>query len=815
MKHLARFAFLGMILFAASADAQVRFEYYNVEDSYFVLNIPTNSIMLTRFDAVAPVRINEISAWFITGSPGGSADLIMFGSEGGYHFPYQLKPLFQPIRVDIPPSKDSLFRFQLQTPIDVGGPTQFFIGIVKRSDSLNVRMDRLTQYVPCANDERDSSFTNMFAVYNPADQSYSFGAWFSNRQPINNWYIGAAGEYYNEQPATFFSDVTSEAGFSMQQSANRRLAWGDYNNDGYQDLLSGNRLYKNNGNGSFDDVASTAGYTRGGLVNMFADVANDGDLDIVCQPDNLVYLNDQGNFTSTASPGLAQSVNTQAMAFADYNGDGLPDFFVANGEYMYARNPANPSDSAVIEGAAWTARLYTNTGGGQFIYHTANLGGYQKGPYGRNPYNTSVTVEGFRPATCAQWVDYDNDGDADLYVGVDRLQPNFLFANQGTPNFRSVAQAHGAQGGSKPAYPGLYGNTRGCDFGDFNNDGTLDLLAGEMAHPFRLAYSDLTGIWKNDPGLSNNFINMQATAKLNYVVYQADVAWADINHDGLLDFYVSTGENCYGSALYMQNPDGSFTDATWGSGTGMADGFGVAWADNDNDGDLDLAVGSVNGLRLFRNDLAQKGNWVQLRLRSVKGNSQAIGSRVRVFAGGKIYTRQVTAGKGAGSQQPYALHFGLGTAGAIDSVVIRWPNKRYQTVKGLEINRIHQLVESDPASVRPPGATVEQPALQQNYPNPFSKSKNASTNIAYNLPSAADIRLEIFDMKGALVATLVNDRQAPGMYFVQWDGTGAGSEAAPSGTYQYVLSADGAVLTKQLIILKGRCSTRLDRRARR
>ncbi|MDH7516480.1 MAG: FG-GAP-like repeat-containing protein [Bacteroidota bacterium] len=799
MVHLAAFF---TILMAVSADAQVKFEYYNVEDSYYLLNIPTNSIMLVRFDATAPVRITEVSAWFVTGSTGGSVDLIMFGKEGGYHFPYQLNPLFQPIRIDIPGGKDSLYRFRFQTPIDIGGPTQFFVGLVKRSDSINVRMDRITQYVPCANDEGDSSYTNMFAVYDPGTQTYSFGAWFSNRQPINNWYIGAAGEYYNDQPSTFFTDVTIESGISAAQSVNPRLAWADYDNDGDEDLLSGNRLYRNNGDGTFDDVAAQVGYTRGSAVQMFVDIDNDGDLDIVCQPDNLIYLNNSnGTFALSSPGGLGTSVNTQAMAFADYNGDKLPDFFVANGEYMYAKNPANPSDSALIEGAAWTAHLYTNLGGGQFTDHTANLAGYQKGQYGRNPYNTSITVEGYRPAACAQWTDFDNDGDLDLFVGVDRLQPNYLFENQGTPNFRSVAQAHGAQGGTKPGWPGLYGNTRGCDFGDYNNDGTFDLLTGETALPYRLGYSDMTSVWKNDPTLSYSFVNMQATAKLGYTTYQADVAWADFNQDGLLDFYVTSGERCYGSTLFMQNPDGSFTDVTYESGTGVEDGFGVVWVDYDNDGDLDLSVASPGGLRLFRNDYAQKGNWAQFRLRSVRGNAYAIGARIRVYAGGKMYSRLVTAGKGAGTQQPYVLHFGVGSAAILDSVIVRWPNKRSQTLYSLPVNQVHSIVETDPAAV-PGEHAAGKPDLMQNFPNPFSKSNNRTTSIAYNLPSAAHVKLELYDLRGARIATLVDARQNPGLHFVEWAGTDDSGRHVASGTYRYVLSADGTVLTRRLVVLR-------------
>lgn len=803
MNHMYR-TILALLLFAAGASAQVKFEYYSIEDNYYLLNIPTNSIMLARYENTAPVRINEISAWFVTKTTGGTADLVIFGREGGFQFPYQMKPLFQPVTVTIPGGVDSLFRFTFQTPVTINSPGQFWVGIIKRSDDVNVRMDRVTQAITCSNSQLDSMYTNCFAQYDAATKGYGMGAWFSGKVPINNWYLGAAGEYFNENPSTYFYDATVETGLNSAQSSNKRLAWGDMDGDGFQDLLSGDRLYRNKGNGTFEDVAAAAGYAGGSTVNMFADVDNDADLDIVCQPSGKVYLNDgKGAFTVGAASGFAQSVNTQAMCFADYNNDGLPDLFVANGEYMYAKNPQNPADSALVEGAAWTARLYDNTAGLKFVEKTGNLGGYAKGQYGRNPYNQNQTVEGFRPSTCAQWVDFDGDGDQDLFVGNDRLQPNFLFDNPGTPFFRSVAQSHNVQGGVKSGYSGLYGNTRGCDFSDYNNDGSPDLVTGETALPYRLAYSDMTSVWKNDATLSNNFSNVQLVAKLGYTAYQADVAWADFNNDGRLDFYVSTGERCSNGTLYMQNADYSFTDVTYESGLNAEAGFGVAWADFDNDGDLDLAIGSEFGIRLFRNELTTKGNWVQLTLKGKTGNAFAIGTRAKVYAGGVTYTRFVTAGQGAGCQQPYTLHIGVGSATQIDSVVLRWPGKKVETLKGLAINAIHSITEKTGTSAIVETVVAPRRAdLQQNYPNPFSKSRNGSTNIAYNLPSSAEVVLDIFDLRGARVKRLLAGVQTAGMHFSTWDGRNDRGEIVPSGTYQYVLSSAGVVLVKQLVMLK-------------
>ena len=110
---------------------------------------------------------------------------------------------------------------------------------------------------------------------------------------------------------------------------------------------------------------------------MFADIDNDGDLDIVCQPDALLYINDNGMYVKDTEPGFGTGRNTTAMAFADYDGDFFLDLFVAHGEYMYQKNPSNPNDSALIRGAAHEGYFYGNTQNGKFRDIKGQvLGGY-------------------------------------------------------------------------------------------------------------------------------------------------------------------------------------------------------------------------------------------------------------------------------------------------------------------------------------------------------------------------------------------------------------------------------------------------------
>jgi hypothetical protein len=701
------------------------------------------------------------------------------------------------------PSTESIVRLQFNDPQPTFQlPTSFFVGIMPRSTNVFVRMDNYQQPIYCAGTDGDSLYTNSF--WQPLDPPYiPFGSHLSGNVPLRNWYIGVKIEYINQAPTTFFTDATLLAGVNgMPESG--RMSWGDFDDDGDQDLLYGSHLYSNNGNGKFTDVASQVGYTQSSEIQMFVDVDNDGDLDIVCQPLERIYFNDGGMFTADDLPGFSPGRNTQAMSFADYDMDGYPDFFVAHGEYKYMKNPANPNDSALVQGAAWEGFFYGNTQNGHYRdVKGMVLGGYRSGDYGINPYNQQQKVAGYRPVKGVEWVDIDLDGDLDLYACNDRLQPNYLFENQGNGFLREVAQLHSLQGQVKtnPDYIGLFGSTRGCNFGDFDNDGDMDLMTGEAADQFRLLGGDWSAVWTNSGKPSSTFtmVDPSVTQK-RFDMWNADVAWGDFNNDGLLDVAFTPGDYCDNASLYLQNPDHSFQYVTYTAGIDAFRAQGVTWADYDNDGDLDLAIASENGLKLYRNDMPGTGNWIGYNVRSRDANSHAIGARITVFAGGKQYVRFVTAGKGAGVQQPYVQLVGIGDATAVDSTQVKYPNGVTHSYKDLAINQYHDLTEPEPVSVDDPAAPAGL-LLAQNYPNPFS-SEAGGTSIRYNLTSATDVRLEIFDTRGALVRTLVSSAQDAGEHVVRWNGFSDTGLRLASGVYQYRLTAGSSVLNRRLVITR-------------
>ena len=806
MKKLLQIMLLTVIM-AGSASAQqlVDLFHYQAEQNFTLLGLPAGAMGVTRFEVEDAAKLHEINVWFYNdqGAPGDSVVVYLFGKEGGGAFPLLLSPIAQ-IKAFVPDGPfNSLVRFNFNDPQPTfTRPTNFFVGVQILGTNVKVRMDNYTQTPTCVTSEGDSLYTSSYWQSLPPNY-IPFNGRLANGMATNNWYVGVKVEY-TPVAQTGFTDATMIAGLNMNIDG-MRVSWADFDADGYQDVIYGKHLLRNNGSGRFVDVGAQVGYDGGSTVNMFADIDNDGDLDIVCAPATLMYINNNGQFTKDTEPGFGEGRKTTAMTFADFDGDKFLDMFVANGEYMYMKNPLNSKDSALVEGAAWEAFFYGNSQNGKFRdIKSSILGGYRSGAYGKNPWDTQKTINGYRPITGASFVDVDLDGDLDLYASVNRLQPNYLWENQGNGYFRDVAMQHGLQGGIKtdPAYVGSYGNSRGCDFADYDNDGDPDLMTGEAAEQWRLPAGDLTGVWTNSGKPNSQFsLVPNTTSQIPFQMYYSDVAWGDFDNDGLQDAFVTSGENCFNGSLFAQTQGRTFVNASYQMGINAENSLGVVWVDYDNDGDLDLSLATEIGIKLYRNDLPKQFNWIAFNLSTRTSNVFAVGSKIEVIAGANKYTRWVTVGKGAGSQSPYVQHFGIGAATAIDSVVFYLPNGTKFSVKNPEINKLHNVIEPEPVSVSQPSAP-QTIVLQQNYPNPFSRSVSATTRIAYDIATAGNVTLHVYDSRGAIVKTLTSGFVASGSHVVNWDGTAETGTPVASGSYTCVLTVDGVTQARQMIVMK-------------
>ena len=479
----------------------------------------------------------------------------------------------------------------------------------------------------------------------------------------------------------FFTLITGQAGLTDQRGI--RVAWGDYNNDGWEDLLlNGKRLFKNLGHGQFTNVTAQAQITSQVLVTnwadydgdgilegrlifqapcggVWADFDNDGHLDFVAIKSqvgtcSLWRNNGDGTFSDvTKAMGFDSEKNqpTQGAAWGDFDRDGFVDLYLAN----YERHDLEL-------GVGYPDVFWKNEKGKRFVDATRQAG---------------LVVPKARCGRGVAWADYNNDGLLDLYVSNYRLHPNFLWKNTGNGTFVNVAHTTGCEGDERP---GVFGHTIGSAWGDFNNDGYLDLICGQLAHPqFREKYGHpMTMLYQNSgpPDWKFTNVNPNGKAGIKYEETHSNVAVADFDNDGFLDFYITSVYEGCPSFLYRNRGDMTFEDVTEAAGVRVFSAMGCAWADIDNDGDLDLVVGrwASEPIRLFRNELSKNGNhWLKVKLLGADCNRAAIGARVTVKAGAATYLREIEGGTGTTCQNSLTAHFGLGKHDSEVEVVIRWP----------------------------------------------------------------------------------------------------------------------------------------------
>ncbi len=483
-----------------------------------------------------------------------------------------------------------------------------------------------------------------------------------------------------------FTDVTSAAGLGDRREA--RLAWGDYDGDGYDDLLlCGRVLMRNTGNGAFVDVTEAAGIggtgTNGGV---WADIDNDGDLDFYAtsgatsgdQTDRLWLNEGDGTFSDvTENAGeMTDSCTTEGAAWGDIDNDGFVDLYLASYE--------RPRDETFREyGVGYPDLLYRNQGDGTFV-DVAREAGIAP-PFGEHLSGRGVN-----------WGDYDNDGDLDIFVSNYRLQENFLWRNDGEGSFTNVAPQLGVSGTETD---GWWGHTIGSEWGDYDNDGDLDLVCANLAHPRYIDVSDMSMVYRNALDDGGRFHDRREDAGIKYAETHSDPSWGDVDLDGDLDLFVTSIYPDCGTFLYLNDGVGNFEDVTWLAGVRSFNGWGTAMCDYDLDGDLDIAVASGDGFRLFRNDgtggstLRGSSHWLSIRCSGSRSNAAGIGARVTVASGSRRQVREIEGGKGTTSQHAMTAFFGLGRRGGSVNVEVRFLGGAVVTLEDVDVDQLITVVE--------------------------------------------------------------------------------------------------------------------------
>jgi hypothetical protein len=525
------------------------------------------------------------------------------------------------------------------------------------------------------------------------------------------------------------------------------VATGDINNDGLPDIYfaanskSNNKLYLNKGGFEFEDItekAKVAGKADWCTGVTMADVNSDGYLDIYVSTvsskygltgHNELFINNKNNtFTeSSAAYGLNTSCFTTQTAFFDFDRDGDLDCYMLNQSHHPHANIVDTINRKRYDTLSGD-RLYRNdmnTPEGKFTEVSAQAGIYQS----NLGYGLGLAI-----------ADINNDGWDDIYVGNDFHENDYYYVNNGNGTFTESGARHF----------GHYSRfSMGNDVADYNNDGQLDVITVDMLPPDEKTLKtygsdenpDIYKVKLELRGYQNQYsknclqrnngngVSFSETGLLSGVS-ATDWSWAplfaDFDNDGNKDLFISSGivkrpvdldfirfadqlkakgmdmTDKYDEETIAAMPDGdshpflfrgdgklTFKDVSelWGTQNLMGCSNGASYADLDNDGKLDLVINCLNSPAIILKNNAPGKNYISVSFKGDNLNTTGVGCKAWLFTGTTMQYQQLMPARGFMSSSTTQLHFGLDTANNIDSLLLVWPNQKYQLIKNPGINK--------------------------------------------------------------------------------------------------------------------------------
>jgi hypothetical protein len=545
----------------------------------------------------------------------------------------------------------------------------------------------------------------MLIISLPGCQSGNKNASDRENQPVkpppvaNDEYFQQIGQ---EIGLDFVHSIGEEHLNNIIESDGGGAAFLDYDQDGYIDLyvcsgtwlegfskedkpdrLPGNKLYRNRGNGTFEDVTQKAGaggpwFSMGVTVGDFN---NDGfpDLYISNYGSNaLLKNNGNGTFTDVtkrSNTGGGKECSVGA-AWLDYDNDGFLDLYIGNyleydPNYKYFYAPDGFPGPLAYDSEKDI--LYHNNGDGTFEDVTDAMGIID-----RDGRAMGVGV-----------ADYDDDGFVDIYVANDHTL-NYLWHNDGGKKFED----RGTMTGTAFSQAGEATVSMSVDYADYNGDGLLDMFVSDDT--YCSLYENMGNGIFSDKGVPSN-ISMAAAQFVGW-----SSSFFDYDNDGDVDIFKTNGElkHLYGQEdqIFENENNGKFTDISLKLGQYFQKelvGRGACLGDYDNDGDFDIFIVNLNDHCVFlRNNRGNENNWLAIKLIGTSSNRDGIGSRVKITSGGKVQTAQKISTTGYVSQNDPRLHFGLGKNEMVEKIEIIWPSGKEQVLENTKANQI--LIVTEP-----------------------------------------------------------------------------------------------------------------------
>ena len=503
----------------------------------------------------------------------------------------------------------------------------------------------------------------------------------------------------------------------------------DFDRDGWHDLYvtssgvgSRNALYRNRGDGGFEDVAATMGLadvngraTGVSMGGVWGDYDNDGYEDLFLyrwgRPE--LFHNDAGRgFSRVEGAGLPARINANAAVWFDYDGDGRLDLFVG-GFYPAELDLFDLEHTRMMP----ESFEFAQNGGRNHLFRNRGDGTFED-------VAEAMGLVSRRWTLAAATADVDRDGDPDLFVAND-FGINELYLNDGDA-FREVGRAANV---ARVPKSGM-----NASFGDVLNRGDWTLFVTNIAEPGVLIHGNDLWVPSGTAGAAPGYSNLAGAMGVELAGFAFGAQFGDLDNDGWLDLFVASGyysgesresywydyskvagghSDIIGDArhwpamrgrslsgyqqdrVWRNDGAGRFQDVTRAVGAGSEhDGRAVAFADLWNRGVLDAVVANQRGpLLVYRNTVDPSRHWVAVELEGRASNRSAIGAEVRLYADGTTRIRQIEGGNGFAAQNQRRAQFGLGAVAAVDSIVVLWPSGAVRTLPRPAVDTLHRVVE--------------------------------------------------------------------------------------------------------------------------